>query len=201
MEHKSDPMRLYKMRSDGSGVIVGCSKAGLDEGSLEDILEAHIEMLDPNLCVIGRQVIMGDSGRLDLLAIDRNGDTAIIELKRGRATRSVVAQVLGYAASVEGMKYDDLNDIAREGHLGSCVDLRDLLRSRFGTIPETWNEHHIMYVVASEFNDTTHDIVDYLGNWDVPLYRVSFEVYRNGAEQFVRVSLVDDPPEHAEPES
>ena len=101
MEHKSDPSALQdevrRVRSH-SGVFQGW----VDEGSLEDILEAHIEMLDPNLCVIGRQVIMGDSGRLDLLAIDRNGDTAIIELKRGRATRSVVRSS-GYAASVEGM--------------------------------------------------------------------------------------------------
>lgn len=193
-------MRLYKIKSDVSGSVEECFEVELGEESLEVLLEAHIEMLDPNLCVIGRQVMMDDGGRLDLLAVDRNGDAAIIELKRGRATRSVIAQVLGYAAWVGDMTYDDLNDIAREGHLGSCADLRDLLRSRFGTIPETWNEYHRMYVVASEFNDTTHNIVEYLDRQDVYIYRVWFNVYRRGEEQFVSVEI-DGPPDQTESES
>ena len=196
-------MRLFKMRHNSpDGAVVECSRVELDEESLEDLLEAHIEMLDPGLCVIGRQIKTDDGGRLDLLAIDEHGDTAIIELKREKATRSAIAQALGYAAWVDTMTYDDLNDIAKEKHLGSCADLRGLLQSKFGTVPETWNEGRRMYIVAPEFDETTENIVVYLDKQEIDINCVWFNIYRHDAEQFVSVSpMFDESPDQAESES
>lgn len=185
-----------------SSAIVECAVAELDEESLEELLEAHIEMLDPGLCVIGRQVRTDDGGRVDLLAIDKKGDTVVIELKRGKATRSVIAQVLSYAAWVDMMGYDELNEIAKDKHLGSCADLRSLLQSRFGTVPETWNDNHGVYIVALEFSETTESIAGYLDSWGIKIDCVLLEIYKHGTEQFVYVSpMFEESPDQAKSES
>lgn len=182
--------------------IAECAVAELDEESLEELLEAHVEMLDPGLCVIGRQVRTDDGGRVDLLAIDKKGDTVVIELKRGKATRNVIAQVLGYAAWVEMMDYDELNEIAEDKHLGSCVDLRSLLQSRFGTVPETWNDNHRVYIVALELSEPTENIIDYLDSRGIKIDCVLFEIYKHGTEQFVYVSpMFEESPDQTKSES
>ena len=53
-----------------------------------------------DLLIIGRQVRTQFGGRIDLLAIDPEGDLLIIELKKDRTPREIVAQVLDYASWV-----------------------------------------------------------------------------------------------------
>lgn len=52
------------------------------ESELEDLLHAHIELLNPNWLVIGRQVTMPSGKRIDLLCMDQDGDLIVVELKK-----------------------------------------------------------------------------------------------------------------------
>jgi RecB family endonuclease NucS len=49
--------------------------------------------------IIGEQV-QTKSGYLDFLGIDKNGNTVIIELKRDKLPREVIAQTIDYASDV-----------------------------------------------------------------------------------------------------
>lgn len=51
--------------------------------------------------LIGRQEITSFGGRIDLLAIAPDGSLVLIELKRDRTPRDIVAQALDYAAWVD----------------------------------------------------------------------------------------------------
>ena len=73
------------------------------ESRLEDILEQDLSIVGPNWMVIGRQVRTSFDKRIDLLAIDRVGNLVVIELKRDRTYRDVVAQVLDYASWVKDL--------------------------------------------------------------------------------------------------
>ncbi len=74
--------------------------------SQEAFLEAWLEnspraIAQEPLLVIGRQASAhadGDVRYSDLLAIDQDGNLVIIELKKSRTPREVVAQILEYAA-------------------------------------------------------------------------------------------------------
>lgn len=76
------------------------------ERDLEQSLIQNLGMLEPGLSlyrdgdVDGRQLDTGVVGILDLLALDKNGDFVVIELKAGKAGDSVCGQVLGYIAWV-----------------------------------------------------------------------------------------------------
>ena len=68
------------------------------ENDLEEILQNRVEMLSPNWLVIGRQVPTAFNHYIDLLAINRDGSLIIMELKKARTPRDVVAQALDYAS-------------------------------------------------------------------------------------------------------
>ncbi len=78
---------------------------------LEPWIASRSEVLGPELLLIGRQVPT-KSGPIDLLAIDRSGNTVIIELKRDRLPREVLAQAIDYASDVAGWEVDRLGEVS-----------------------------------------------------------------------------------------
>src|SRR5687767_4928764 len=83
-----------------------------DEQRLEDWLEADPGLLGMDLMIIGRQIVTDHGGRIDLLAIDRSGDMNVIELKRDRTPREIVAQVLDYASWVATLTTKRVHELA-----------------------------------------------------------------------------------------
>ncbi len=83
------------------------------EALLEDWLEKNSDNIVENdkLLIIGRQVTTNLGSFIDLLAIDRSGDVAVIELKRNRTPRETLAQALEYASFVENLGYEQLEGI------------------------------------------------------------------------------------------
>ena len=61
--------------------------------------------------LIGRQVPTAHGKFIDLLAMDIEGNLSVIELKKHRAPREVVAQSLDYASWVQTLSYHDIAGI------------------------------------------------------------------------------------------
>ena len=57
-------------------------------------------ILSSHWMLIGRQEVTSHGGRIDLLAIAPDGSLVLIELKRDRTPREIVAQALDYASWV-----------------------------------------------------------------------------------------------------
>lgn len=76
---------------------------------LETWITSDPSILRPGICIIGRQV-QTRSGPLDLLAIDRSGDLYVIELKRDRLPREVLAQAIDYASDVHTWTIDRIGE-------------------------------------------------------------------------------------------
>src|SRR3546814_2734707 len=81
-----------------------------------DLGGAGSEHRGPGRAGIGREVTIENGGRIDILAIDREGDLSIIQLKRDRTPREVIAQVLEYARWVAGLTTKQGHDIALSKH-------------------------------------------------------------------------------------
>ena len=62
-----------------------------DEKQLEDAICANSEILDSGWMLIGRQVRTDHGKLVDLLAVDAGGALIVIELKKDRTPREVVA--------------------------------------------------------------------------------------------------------------
>ena len=83
---------LYKIV--GEGLVPVQRKTLANEEMLEGWISNDPSTIGLDVLVVGRQVATDYKGRIDILAIDREGDLIIVELKRDRTPREVVAQVL-----------------------------------------------------------------------------------------------------------
>lgn len=87
------PVKFGLWRVDGTQVQQVPAAIVASEERLEEIIEARIDILGlGTLFQIGRQVITDYGKRIDILAIDAQGDLHVVELKKDRTPREVVAQ-------------------------------------------------------------------------------------------------------------
>ena len=85
-------MKIWRVQDDGELKDIKVATIGSEE-RLENWIAKDSSILGLELLIIGRQVTTQFGGRIDLLGIDRQGDVSIIELKRDKTPREVVAQI------------------------------------------------------------------------------------------------------------
>lgn len=86
------------------------SDAGRSEPyDLEEWIASNPSIIEEGMSIIGRQV-QTKSGPLDLLALDRTGNTVIVELKRDKLPREVLAQAIDYASDLSDWDFDRLGE-------------------------------------------------------------------------------------------
>ncbi len=109
-------MPIYEFGADSISRLseVTFSSAGLHERrDLQRLLRKHIEVLTEDTLVIDEE--FGDwedsRRRIDLLAIDKNGNLVVIELKRTEDGGHMELQSIRYASMVSTMTFDQAVDI------------------------------------------------------------------------------------------
>jgi len=155
------------------------------EMDLEDMLFSRIDILDPNLLIIGRQVATSFNGRIDILAIDVEGNVHIIELKRDRTPREVMAQVLDYASWIKTLSASEIKDLFPKYNQNK--EIEQSFFEKFGIdFPEIINEDHAMIIVASNLDSSTERILHYLSEeYGVPINVVFFRYFKDGQNKFL----------------
>ena len=166
-----------------------------NEQQLEDMIVHDPCILSSEWMLIGRQEKTGFEERIDLLAIAPDGSLVLIELKRNRTPREVVAQALDYAAWVENLTADKIAQIYRRFSNGGNLD--DAFKQHFGTElnEETLNESHQIILVAAKLDDSTERIIKYLNDRDIPINVLFFQVFQSGSEQLLSRAWLIDPGE------
>ena len=86
------------------------SDAGRTESyDLESWIVSNPSIIEEGMIIIGRQV-QTKSGPLDLLALDRAGNSVIIEIKRDKLPREVLAQAIDYASDLSDWDINQINE-------------------------------------------------------------------------------------------
>lgn len=170
------------------------------ELKLENAVFADLTILSPNLLLIGRQVPTAYGKFIDILAMDRDGNLSLYELKRGRTPREVVAQLLDYGSWVTRLSREEIAEIYSQKNDGEALEtgFADVFG---GPLPDEVNQQHQLFVVASELDPSTERIISYLSDsYGVPINALFFQYFRdNGNEYLARTWLID--PEEAEVKS
>src|SRR4051794_3399347 len=109
-------MAIWRM-TDAGPVLLDRSQLDFEQ-RLEDMLVEDPAMLGTELLVIGRQVTTSYGGYVDLLALDAEAHVHVLELKRDRTPRDVVAQALDYGSWAQGLSLEDLEQLYLEHHDG-----------------------------------------------------------------------------------
>ena len=106
------PMEMGIWRIDGNTSRRLATTMLPTEAALEEYLACDPSLLGASLLVIGRQLRTPHGKYIDLLGMDSEGNLNVLELKRDKTPRDVVAQVLDYGAWVSTLTRDAIIDIA-----------------------------------------------------------------------------------------
>jgi hypothetical protein len=163
------------------------------ERHLEDWIEKCIDLVDPSLLVIGRQV-----ENMDLITIDDEGQLVVIELKRDQLPRTVLAQALDYASAVASWTPEKVVAIAN-GYLAtrSGKSLHDAFEKCFGkSLEDTGgiNSGQRVMLAGCRTDSALDRTVNWLSERGVPINVVtlSFFALPDGQNVLVRSVLVSE---------
>jgi hypothetical protein len=163
------------------------------ENDLEDWLEGNPQVVTDGepILIIARQPSTPSSGTPDLIGVDADGNTVIIELKRGMTPRDVIAQALEYAAWLDGLDQEGLISLA-ENYLSRKTPpqkIGEAWREAFaperedGEVPISLpaglrlNEHQRIVLVLEGGDERTANVVRYLRGLGVDIYLVEYRFY------------------------
>ena len=157
-------------------------------------------ILSDQWMLVGQQEDTGIGGRIDLLALAPDGTLVLIELKRGRTPREVVAQALDYATWVEKLDADAVGRIYgrfRERHGTSRADLAGDFRTRFKIPLEeaALDGRHQLVIVAENLDASSERIVAYLAKRGIAINVLCFQVFDKGGTQLLSRAWLMDPAE------
>lgn len=171
------------------------------ESRLQDILANDITIADANLMVIGREVPTGFEKRIDLLAMNPDGELVILELKRHKTSRDIVAQVLDYGSWVRTLADEEIAKIftgyqKKYTPNDSELSLDEAFQKAFKLkeMPDEINESHQLVIVASSLDASTERIVQYLADeYSVNINAIFFRVFKDGDKEYLTRAWLREP--------
>lgn len=187
------PLELDAWRIDGDRAEAMAFTPLDFESRLQTLLAADISVADPNLMLIGREVATETGKKIDLLAMNRDGHLVVLELKRHKTPRDIVAQVLDYGAYVRTLDDDDIAAVFEQYQQrfqpgAASKSINDAFCERFelAAMPDELNEAHELVIVASHLDPATERIVDYLAEeYGANINAVFFRCFRDRDREYL----------------
>lgn len=177
------PVEMRMWRIDGTEPRPLTASVLPAEKELHEFLVRDPSMLGERLLVIGSEVPTPFGKRLDLLAVDFDGNLHLLELKRDKTPREVVAQILDYGSWATTLSRDEILDIA-EKHLDQPFEAA--FEDVFATAPpDDLNGHLSLTIVASELDSSSERIVTYLRGFGVPVNAVFFSYLEDEGRRYL----------------
>jgi hypothetical protein len=161
---------------------------------LEPWIESNPEILSDSIMLIGKQVIT-KSGKIDLLGIDRLGNTVIIELKRDALPREVIAQAIDYASDVSQWSSEKLGEICSK-YLNKALE--DAFNDKFPEVDiESINVNGTQRILLVGFSieSSLERMIEWLSetyNVSINAIILSYVRTKNGDELLTKTSIISE---------
>lgn len=135
-------------------------------------------------------------GELDILFVDNEGNLALVELKRGRAPRKVVAQILDYASSLNDMSLDELEnfmngkfknmkEVYEELENNDLLPTPEFSLSEFKDNVKNSLKNIKLIITSYNITEDIKRVTNWLrDNYSVPIFCVEFEYFKKGDNEF-----------------
>ena len=185
-------MAIWRMTDDGPHPLVS---SPLDsEQRLEDMIAEDPRMSGTDLLIIGTQVPTGFGGFIDLLALDAEGRVHVLELKRDRTPRDVVAQALDYGSWAKDLSLEELEQIYQDNGEGE-THLDEASAEHFGgPLPDGAGADQQFTIAASELDATSDRIIESPAEpADAPINAVLFGHFADGGHEHPAPTWLLDP--------
>lgn len=213
-------MKILHLNSDKKWVPVK-NQSYDDEAHLQDLLTNDIDVLPleeigygTRFVTIGKEVSL-KNGSLDILAVSAQGHIALIETKLDKnpeVKRTVVGQILGYAAYLWNKSYDDLEancfrKFIAQRKINFSGGLFDYMKEKLGEdVSEAEFKEGIekrlrlgsftLLIVVDQANQELKDIANYLNDrtgQEIDFYVVEMKLVGDNQENFLIPALANPP--------
>ena len=164
------------------------------ESALEKWIKSKPEILGDDIAIIGEQV-RTKSGPLDFLGIDRTGNTVIIELKRDKLAREVLAQAIDYASDLDNYEMEQLDEICQEFTKQPLVDH---LTERFPDMnleEISVNQTQRLLLVGFKIDEPLHRMIEWLSekfNMAINAIVIHYVKTQSGDELLSRTVIIPE---------
>ncbi len=167
-----------------------------EQEDLEEWIKSYPKILGGNLLIIGNQ-IKTKSGPLDFLAIDENGNTVIVELKRGKIPRKALAQAIDYASDIESWNIDELDEHCK---MYTKTDLIEFIIENFPLKDINWDDISInqtqrILLVGTYITESLERMIHWLSeNYNVLINAeiITYGKTANGEEIIASTSIIPE---------
>ncbi len=193
-----------------------------DEAHLQNLLTDDVNTLpldeigyDTKFVTIGKEVGL-QNGSLDVLAVSPQGHIALIETKLDKnpeVKRTVVGQILGYAAYLWNRSYEDIENnyfrkFLSQQKINFSGSLVDYIKEKLGeeSISEAEFKEGLekrlrlgsftLLIVVDQVNQELKDIANYLNDrtgQEIDFYVIEMELVGDKQEQFLIPRLANPP--------
>ncbi len=191
-------MKIYSITPDNK--FKEYAEIGFQDEHQESVLETWLEnnpekiIESGSLLIIGRQVTTSLGSFIDLLAIDRQGDLVVIELKRDRTPRETLAQALEYSSFVEKLGYEQLDEIFRNFSGDEALNLAQYHRVYFNMVSDeavVFNNDQRIVIVGQKITPEIRQTATFLRNKGVRVTCLEFTFFKaDGGLRLLSTSIV-----------
>ncbi len=199
-------MPLYEMTPEKFRPLSQASFADLrvrERDDLQRLLRSQIEVLSEDLYVLSEE--FGDwedsRRRIDLLAIDRQANLVVIELKRTNDGGHMELQAIRYASMVSAMTFEKAENIHGE-FLARMGDSAENARSRMLSFlgwdepdEENFAPDVRIILVSEDFGKELTTAVLWLCDRDIDIRCIRLRPYKDGESTFIDVQQIIPLPE------
>lgn len=161
---------------------------------LEPWIASNPGIIGSDIVIIGRQVVTR-SGLIDLVGIDRSGNTVIVEIKRDELPRECLAQAIDYASNVAGWTTDQLGELCAE-YTGKALD--EVFNEAFPDVDLeglSLNSTQRILLVGFAIESSLERMIEWLSsNYALSVNAVvlSYVKTRAGEELLTRTSIISE---------
>lgn len=199
-------MSLYEMTADAFRPLNQASFANmkvLERGDLQRLLRTQIDVLGNDLYVLTEEFGEWEDSRrrIDLLAIDREANLVVIELKRTTDGGHMELQSIRYASMVSAITFERAEQIHAE-FLARINEPVEEARSRMLTFlnwdepdEENFAQDVRIILVSEDFGKELTTAVLWLRDRDIDIRCVRLRPYQDGATRLIDVQQIIPLPE------
>jgi len=151
-----------------------------------------ITLLGLDLLILSQEVHTAYGGFIDILAIDGEGNLVIIELKKEKTPRDIIAQCLDYGTWVKDLSYEDIIGICNS-YMKSDLEknFEEYFECKF---PDEINKNYRIIIVAESLDDSTERIANHLNDdYNVDINAIFFNIFEKDGKEYIGRSWLKDP--------
>lgn len=176
-------------------VDANLSDAGRRETQdLEKWIASYPSIVSPDVVLIGEQV-PSRGGPVDLLAIDKQGNMVVIELKREKLPREALVQAIDYASDIAQWSAERIGEICTQ-HTGKSLEA--LLEESFPDIDLESidiNDVQRIFLVGFGIEESLERMVSWLSdNYDFSINAILLQYTKtsSGDELLTRTAIISE---------